>query len=103
VAHKPKPWATSKRRERMGLSGGAWDTLRRRVLERDRGCCYLCDKAGPPATQVDHLIEVANGGTNDLPSLASCHRSCHERRHREPEWAAERVQMALRVLAGEVV
>ena len=28
--HKPKPWATSKRRERMGLSGGRWDTLRRR-------------------------------------------------------------------------
>ena len=52
---------TSKRRERMGLSGGAWDTLRRKVLARDMGICYLCDKFG--ADRVDHLVELAAGGT----------------------------------------
>jgi 5-methylcytosine-specific restriction enzyme A len=80
----------------MGLSGGAWATLRRRVLARDMGCCYLCDQLG--ADEVDHLIEVAAGGTNDLGNLASCHRACHERSHREPEWARERVEAAREAL-----
>jgi 5-methylcytosine-specific restriction protein A len=80
----------------MGLSGGAWDTLRRKVLARDMGICYLCDRFG--AEQVDHLVEVADGGTNDLSNLASCHAACHERKHRDPEWAQERVELALSVL-----
>ena len=58
----------------MGLSGGAWDTLRRKVLARDMGICFLCDRFG--ADQVDHLVEVADGGSNDLTNLASCHESC---------------------------
>ena len=95
-AHTRKPWANSRRRQRMGLSGGAWDTVRRRVLERDRGCCYLCDEGG--ADEVDHLIELAAGGTNDLTNLASCHGECHRRKHREPEWAAPRIEAARRVL-----
>ena len=82
----------------MGLSGGAWETLRGKVLARDRGCCYLCDELG--ADRVDHLVEVANGGTNDLTNLASCHESCHDRRHCGPEWAQERVERALAVLGG---
>jgi 5-methylcytosine-specific restriction endonuclease McrA len=82
----------------MGLSGGAWDTLRCKVLARDFGVCYLCDKFG--AEQVDHLVEVADGGTNDLTNLASCHAACHERRHRDPEWARERVERALAVLGA---
>ena len=96
--HRPKPWATSKRRERMGLSGGAWATVRRRVLARDQGVCYLCDRGDPPADEVDHLVPVAEGGTSRTDNLASCHASCHARKHREPEWAGERVEMALDVL-----
>lgn len=80
----------------MGLSGGAWETLRRKVQARDMGCCYLCGQVG--ADEVDHLIEVAAGGSNDLSNLASCHAACHRRRHREPEWAGDRVQMALGVV-----
>jgi 5-methylcytosine-specific restriction enzyme A len=97
--HKPKPWATSKRRKRLGLSGGAWETLRRKVLARDRTCCYLCDRLG--ADQVDHLVEVADGGTNDLTNLASCHAACHDRKHRDPEWAEERVERARALLGLE--
>ncbi len=80
----------------MGLSGGAWSTLRRKVLARDRGTCYLCDQPG--ADQVDHLVEVADGGSNDPANLASCHEACHLRKHREPAWAQERVEMALSAL-----
>jgi 5-methylcytosine-specific restriction endonuclease McrA len=81
----------------MGLSGGAWETLRRKVLVRDMGTCFLCGRLG--ANQVDHLIEVADGGTNELTNLASCHADRHARKHREPERAAERAEMAL-VLLG---
>jgi HNH endonuclease len=82
----------------MAMSGGAWSTVRRKVLDRDQGCCYLCGKLG--SDEVDHLIEVADGGTNRMDNLASCHSKCHRRKHRDPEWAAERVEMALSVLRG---
>jgi HNH endonuclease len=80
----------------MGLTGGAWDMLRRKVVARDIGICFLCDRFG--ADQVDHLVEVAYGGTNDLTNLASCHAACHARKHQDPEWARERVEKALAVL-----
>jgi 5-methylcytosine-specific restriction enzyme A len=96
--HRPTPWQSSKRRQRMGLSGGAWQAVRQKVLARDRGLCYLCDRDG--ADQVDHLVEVGAGGSNALTNLASCHASCHARKHRDPEWARERVEMALSVLGG---
>jgi 5-methylcytosine-specific restriction enzyme A len=94
--HKPEPWAGGRRRKLMGISGGKWETLRRKVLARDMGICYLCNQFG--AEQVDHLVEVADGGTNNLTNLASCHAPCDERKHRDPEWARERVERALAVL-----
>ena len=97
--HCRKPWATSRRRERMGMSGGAWDTVRRRVLTRDRGVGYLCDSADTPASEVDHLIDVADGGTSRMDNCASVHPDCHARKHRDPDWAVERVEMVLRVLS----
>lgn len=98
--HKLAPWQSSRRRELMGMSGGAWDTLRRKVLARDQRCCYLCDQAGGEQLEVDHLIPVTEGGGNELTNLATCHASCHARRHREPEWARARVEMALKVLSA---
>ena len=52
-AHQPEPWSGGKRRKRMGISGGAWETIRRKVLARDQRICYLCDLPG--ADEVDHL------------------------------------------------
>jgi len=95
-AHQPKPWQGSRHRERLGLSGSAWDKLRRSILKRDQGVCYLCDQLG--ATEVDHLIELAAGGTNDQSNLASAHGDCHRRKHSDPDWAAERVAHALETL-----
>lgn len=97
--HKP----VNRRRQRMAMSGGAWETQRRKVIARDLRCCYLCGQVveeGEPV-EVDHLVEVAEGGSSDLSNLATCHRSCHVRRHREPEWAAPMIEAALRSLAGD--
>ena len=49
---------------------------------------------------MDHLIALVDGGSNDLTNLASCHRACHERKHRDPEWARGRVEIALSVLGA---
>lgn len=94
--HQPRAWEGSQHRQRMGLSGGAWDRIRRQILDRDQSTCYLCDRPG--ATEVDHLVELAAGGTNDPSNLASAHPDCHRRKHRDPEWAEERIQRVLAVL-----
>jgi len=31
-----------------------------------------------PATEVDHIIQKANGGTDDLNNLQSINRECHK-------------------------
>ena len=49
------------------------------------GICYLCDTTG--ADRVDHLIALADGGSNDLTNLASCHSNRHDRKHSDPDWA----------------
>ena len=100
--HCSKHRPINRRRERMAMSGGAWETQRQRAIARDLRCCYLCGKviSESEPIDVDHLVEVAEGGSNDLSNLATAHVSCHRRRHREPEWAAERIASALRALGG---
>lgn len=46
----------------------------RRILERDNHTCYLCHQ---PATQVDHIVPWAEGGTHAEANLAAICRDCH--------------------------
>lgn len=75
--HQPQPWAgRPSLRERYGLSGGALRTLKRRVAERDHGCCYIC--GGEGADELDHIIPVSQGGAAaDLDNLGLAHAACH--------------------------
>jgi 5-methylcytosine-specific restriction enzyme A len=74
--HRPKPWATSRRKSRVTLSGGAEQARRRRILDRYLGCCHVCGKVG--ADQVDHVIPLAEGGADDEANLAPIHgEPCH--------------------------
>ena len=57
----------------------AWRNLRARVLERDRHRCQQC---GAPATEVDHLIQVADGGPDVLANLQAVCSGCHDCLHR---------------------
>lgn len=74
----------------------SWRTTRLRILERDCGRCHVCGVDG--ADQVDHVVALAEGGTQDDANLAAVHAFCHRKktaqeanrirwagRHRAPE------------------
>ena len=67
------------------MSGKAWRTkplprdwprIRKRILRRDGGICYVCHKPG--ANQVDHVVPASAGGSDDDSNLAAIHQHpCH--------------------------
>jgi 5-methylcytosine-specific restriction protein A len=73
--HKPKPWATSTRKEQVTLSGSAEQARRRRVLDRYLHCCHRCGGTG--ADEVDHVVPLAEGGADQDWNLAPIHGECH--------------------------
>ena len=75
-AHKPKPWATSTRRDHVKLSGSAEQARAKRILERYLGCCHACGRVG--ADQIDHVVPLAEGGVDEEWNLAPIHAEpCH--------------------------
>ena len=59
-----------------------WARIRQEVLDRDGWRCQnpACGKAG--ALEVHHVIELQDGGTNDLENLRTLCRSCHIAAHK---------------------
>lgn len=66
---------------RRGGSGGAWATIRRQVLARDRHRCVECGEC--EQLQVHHLIPFAEGGTDSVTNLVTLCRDCHDERHHQ--------------------
>ena len=54
-----------------------WKDQRIRVLKRDNYTCFYCNGE---ATQVDHVVARANGGTHDMENLVACCRPCNIRK-----------------------
>lgn len=54
-----------------------WRTLRAAILYRDAYRCALCPRG---ASEVDHVVPVADGGTDDPSNLRSLCHSCHATR-----------------------
>jgi 5-methylcytosine-specific restriction protein A len=53
-----------------------WPRIRRRILRRDQGICYLCRRPG--ANQVDHIVPACKGGSDADENLAAVHEyPCH--------------------------
>ena len=62
------------------LSGGAWETIRQRVKERDRHVCAACGRVRGDH-EVDHRTPVEQGGSNDMTNLqllCSGVGNCHD-------------------------
>lgn len=69
------PWSTGRANELPSN----WKALRRSVLRRDQNECQV---RGPrcteTATAVDHIINHAEGGTDDPGNLQAICTPCHE-------------------------
>jgi 5-methylcytosine-specific restriction protein A len=63
------------------LSGSAQQARARRVLAAHLTICHRCDGAG--ATEVDHVIPVAEGGADDESNLRPIHPHCHKVKSQE--------------------
>jgi len=67
--------------------GSAWMATRERILRRDHGVCQCeeCQAAPAPlvAHEVDHRIELADGGSDDDGNLRAINRECHKRKSAE--------------------
>lgn len=61
------------------LSGRAWQRIREQVIQRDGCVCYLCNKITRPSMiEVDHVIPLSAGGSNDLDNLRTACRRCNQ-------------------------
>lgn len=60
--------------------GRAWMTRRARIMGRDCGLCQQCKREGrlQLAEQVDHKVELADGGTDDDDNLEALCADCHK-------------------------
>lgn len=61
------------------IKGDTWMKIRDRILTRDQGLCVICRKAGVfrMATEVDHILPLEDGGSNDDDNLQSLDSDCH--------------------------
>lgn len=60
--------------------GRAWMTTRGRIMKRDCGLCQQCKREGrlQLAEQVDHKVELADGGTDNDDNLEALCGDCHK-------------------------
>jgi 5-methylcytosine-specific restriction protein A len=62
-----------------GRGGRPWRRKRDTILLRDRYTCQQCGHIGTDL-EVDHIINVARGGTDDDDNLQSLCIPCHKRK-----------------------
>lgn len=54
------------------------DSIRFEVLKRDKFACQYCGAKAPDVLlEIDHIVPVAGGGTNDITNLASSCKTCN--------------------------
>jgi 5-methylcytosine-specific restriction enzyme A len=73
--HQVSGWSLTASPAERGY-GSEWVKIRRVVLEEEP-TCRLC---GEPATDVDHIIAKAHGGTDRRSNLRALCRRCHQRK-----------------------
>lgn len=69
-------WENKSQSSRRPRPAG-WKRLRLAVLERDAHTCKWC---GKHADTVDHVVPVAEGGSDDMSNLAAACAPCNIRR-----------------------
>lgn len=66
------------------LRGSSWMRIIDRIMRRDNGLCQCseCKASGRAliAHQVDHIVELADGGSNADANLQAINAECHVRK-----------------------
>jgi 5-methylcytosine-specific restriction enzyme A len=79
--HLSAAWANSQRASK-GVTGRPWRRLRDQIMERDGHLCRCdeCTRLGRTrlAHEVDHIVPLADGGTDDPRNLRAINRDCHK-------------------------
>ena len=75
-------WQSYKGSSKSRGYGYAWSKLRLKALERDRHLCQMCLKRGvyTTATDVDHIVPLAQGGSDAMENLQSLCHECHKQK-----------------------
>lgn len=96
AARRINKWPSCKAgRERKACrkSGSKCESInKRKVFERDGWICYICneplhrvyDPHDPLSPTVDHVIALANGGSNTYDNVRACHAICNSRKCAKP-------------------
>jgi len=67
-----------------------WKYAKQQAIKRDAWTCQICRclvylkgrKDAPALAEVDHIVRVADGGTNAQDNLRTTCIRCHEQRHK---------------------
>lgn len=102
----PKPQTPGERmagyeREQRHPSGRQWNATKASVIAWHDGICHLCGHPG--ATQVDHLVQYAEGGTDDISNLRPAHGTANTARNPCPVCGlnCNNIRGALSIEAGK--
>lgn len=79
--HQRESWATSNNSTPSERGYGySWTKIRKQALIRDGYLCVVCSNKGllTKATEVDHILNKAQGGDDDIDNLQSICSSCHK-------------------------
>ena len=85
---KARPTAAAR-----GYCSAAWRRTRLAVIARDGGVCQLCGllvQGDDREAHIDHIVEKAAGGGEELSNLRLVHRSCHSKRHASDHFGGRR-------------
>ncbi|WP_201555800.1 HNH endonuclease [Psychrobacter sp. 72-O-c] len=71
TTHQPKSrWG-------HGRGGRPWRRKREQIFTRDKFTCQVCGRVGGDL-ELDHIVNVAKGGTDDDDNLQTICTTCHK-------------------------
>lgn len=60
-----------------GRGGRPWRRKRDEIFKRDKYTCQVCGRVGGEL-ELDHIVNVARGGTDDDTNLQTICNACHK-------------------------
>lgn len=74
---------------RLDVSSHEWNVLRRSVFSRDDYTCTYCGSK-EKRLECDHIISVADGGSDDTKNLTTACQPCNRQKGRKSglDWSA---------------